>query len=376
MVSDDEYLERLVAGIHSATSGDADVQWNEKINGRQFDVVVRFKFGTLRYLVLIEVKNRKRPASAADVEAFTVKARDNGADKAVFVTAAGYQEGAKTVASRHKIELYTVTFDEKNLTVPAAASLFVRNNPDAPPGMKPEFSLGEPELVAVVDSFRVIYANGKAAEIPSEQSQMNYYMPRTKIRGGRSLMELVEEQPVWDLVEGQRLKFSKTFLPATKMTPPDDYFFPAGRIKRAEWEIMGTNARMIRGNIKVDPGLFASTVVYTNVLTGESLEFPRDKLPLGDGEVEIGAFYFIYHPLIYYRCDAIEGSLVRWTMVESFQAGDLARARFTQEIEWARSYIRVTDPLIIERLKKRLSDYEALIVRDAATRASSAKFLQ
>ena len=43
MVSDDEYLERIVAGIQTVTTDGADVTWNETLNGRQFDVVVRFR---------------------------------------------------------------------------------------------------------------------------------------------------------------------------------------------------------------------------------------------------------------------------------------------------------------------------------------------
>src|SRR3546814_18495417 len=91
MIKEDEYLERVVAGIHAVSSGDAEVIWNESINGRQFDVVVRFQLGTLAYLVLVEVKNRSRRASAQDVEAFVTKARDQQASKAVFVTVAGFQ---------------------------------------------------------------------------------------------------------------------------------------------------------------------------------------------------------------------------------------------------------------------------------------------
>ena len=52
MISEDEYLERIVAGIHAVTRGSANVSWNEIINGRQFDVAVRFTLGTLSYLVL------------------------------------------------------------------------------------------------------------------------------------------------------------------------------------------------------------------------------------------------------------------------------------------------------------------------------------
>lgn len=47
MISADEYLERVVAGVQAATTKDAEVLWNDKINGRQFDVSVRFTSGTL-----------------------------------------------------------------------------------------------------------------------------------------------------------------------------------------------------------------------------------------------------------------------------------------------------------------------------------------
>jgi hypothetical protein len=106
MISDDEYLERIVAGIHAVSTDGADVRWNDVINGRQFDVVVRFKLGTLNYLVLVEVKNRIRKAQAEDLDAFVTKAHDQNANKAVFVTAAGFQEGAVAVAKRHGIDLF------------------------------------------------------------------------------------------------------------------------------------------------------------------------------------------------------------------------------------------------------------------------------
>ena len=116
MITDDEYLERVVAAIHAVTSDGAQVTWNEVIGGRQFDVTVRFTIGTLRYLVVIEVKNRNRPASASDLDGFVLKARDQNANKSVFVTAAGFQEGAKRVALRHGVDLFTVTFDSTEPT--------------------------------------------------------------------------------------------------------------------------------------------------------------------------------------------------------------------------------------------------------------------
>lgn len=40
MITDDEYLERIVAGIQAATTSGAEVTWNEIIDERQFDVCV------------------------------------------------------------------------------------------------------------------------------------------------------------------------------------------------------------------------------------------------------------------------------------------------------------------------------------------------
>lgn len=365
MLTDDEYLERLVAGIHAATSGDAEVRWNEKINGRQFDVTVRFRLGTLNYLVLIEVKNRKRPASASDVEAFVTKAKDQGANKAVFVTVAGFQEGAKEVALRHGVDLYTVAFDRTELAIPTQASLIVIPNPKSPPNRTPEFAIGAEQLIANVDTVTMHYANGSRAEVPSEQSQMNYYLGRTRIEDGRTLLQVIEGQPLTALEVGKRQSFQERFRPSTTLSPPDEYFFPRGRLKALSWEVEGAMGRMMSGNIRIDPALFAPPVLYTNVLTGEAMTFTQDQLPLGDGDVRPGCYYFIYHPLIYYRCEGFEGDLVRWTVVESFQTGQLQQARFTQERQWARSYIPVTDKTVIARLKKRLIDYEAWIARNA-----------
>jgi hypothetical protein len=49
-------FERVVAAIHVAENSGATVTWNEHINGRQFDVAIRFKFQFYDYLTLIECK--------------------------------------------------------------------------------------------------------------------------------------------------------------------------------------------------------------------------------------------------------------------------------------------------------------------------------
>lgn len=89
-------LERLVAAIHGAAG--TSVAWNERIDGRQFDVVMRHKNGLHDYLTVIECKDLNRRVSVADVDALATKSRDAGANKAVIVSAVGFQSGAVRVA--------------------------------------------------------------------------------------------------------------------------------------------------------------------------------------------------------------------------------------------------------------------------------------
>jgi len=359
MISEDEYLERIVAGIHSVTTTGAEVTWNEKIGGRQFDVVVRFAIGTLRYLVLVEVKNRSRRASASDLEAFVQKSRDHHANKAVFVTVAGFQQGAMNVAKRHGVDLFTVKFDTTEPRIPSDLSGVTFTRRDAPPGYKPELSVGEPTLHAAVEKMRLTYTDGERHELPSEQSQMSYYVGRTTLEDGRSLLDVLHEYPVQQLSEDERVTNFALIDPPQLLTPKDDYFFPAGEVRRIDWDIVGRMARPLTGDVLVDPGMFVSDVVYSNALTAETLRFPIEQLPLGDSKVVPGKFYFITNPLNYYHCAKIVGELVTWEMIESFQCGQLIRATYTQNKRWARTYIPVTDKKVIRRLAKRLNDHRA-----------------
>ncbi len=228
MVSDDEYLERIVAGIHAVTTAGADVSWNEVINGRQFDVVVRFKLGSLRYLVLIEVRNRTRKAAASDLDAFVLKAQDQNANKAVFVTAAGFQDGAIKVAMRHGADLFTVAFDEMGMHLPDQANFLALRKKGAPKNVPLSLSIGEPTLIANIEKTTLVYANGTRFDVPDEQSQMNYYMQKTTLRDGRTLDDVVQQMPTGRVQLGKSYLDEVRLDPPQPIKPPDDYFFSFG----------------------------------------------------------------------------------------------------------------------------------------------------
>jgi hypothetical protein len=357
MIGNDEYLERIVAGIQSVSADGADVRWSERINGRQFDVVVRFRLGTLSYLVVIEVKNRARKAGVEDLEAFVTKVRDQNANKAVFVTAAGFQSGAIDVAKRHGIDLFTVTFDENEFKLPQEATFVRIRNPNAPEDAVPEFSIGEPEFVVAIEKLTLIYADGARHDVPTERSQMNYYCINSSLSDGRSLWKFVESVPLPEVALDETLEEQVTLESALNVTPPDTYFFPAGELKAVVLKISGKMGRPMLGNIKIDPNLFAAPVVYTNAITGEETRFDLDSLPLGFSRVSPGNFYFTVHPLAYFYCDAIKGSLVHWVLVETFQNGDLMQAMTKQEVKYSPYYIPVTDRKVLGRLQARLEQY-------------------
>ncbi|PLR09218.1 hypothetical protein CFHF_18960 [Caulobacter flavus] len=366
MVSEDEFLERIVAGIQAVTTSDAEVRWNDKINGRQFDVSVRFKLGTLRYLVVVEVKNRTRKTPAADLEAFVTKASDQRANKKVFVSAAGFQSGAIEVAKAHGVDLFTVTYDETEPQLPRQMSTVTLRNPLAPPGMEPEIEIGEPTITANLEHLKVIYAGGPSAVLPNEQSALNYYLAKSRLADGRGLMDVVC-QPIFDLDLGEVRHERVVIDPPQQLSVPDEFFVRRGLVIALEWTITGRMGRAISGTVRFDPGMLTKPVVYTNVITGEALRFSIDQLPLGSDGVQVGRFYFITTPLNYYYCAGIDGKTVTWHIIESFQCGELFQGTFTQQIEWTHTYIPVADKKILRRLEKRLQTY---LLRRNAERAA------
>lgn len=353
MISDEEYIERIVAGVHAVTSDGAEVTWNEVINGRQFDVVVRFRLGTLKYIVLIEVKNRSRKATAEDLDAFVNKSKDQQANKAVFVTAAGFQSGAIDVAKRHGIDLFTVTFDKSTFSFPKNPAMVAIQRGSAPTAGPVEVEIGAPELMGIIDNVTLTYADGVKRPLPTERTQMTYYVDKTRAQDGRSLEELIRERPIPPVELGERREERIRFRPMIAIKPPDEYFISAGRIKEISYSVAGQTGHVIKGSVRFDPGFITYPVVYTNVITGESEQFNANELPLGLSDVAPGLFYCLENPLRYYYCERIDGDLVYWVLVESFQSAELLQARFSQKIEWAKHMIPVSDTKTIARLMAR-----------------------
>jgi hypothetical protein len=73
-----------------------------------------------------------------------------------------------------------------------------------------------------------------------------------------------------------------------------------------------------------------------------------------DTDIKPGKFYVDPSLNYYYYCEKIEGDLVHWILVESYQHGDLFQAKFTQEKRYATNYVTLTKARKIKRLEEML----------------------
>lgn len=69
-----------------------------------------------------------------------------------------------------------------------------------------------------------------------------------------------------------------------------------------------------------------------------------------------GHFYVDRHLGFSYYCDKIEGELVSWILIESYQHGHLIQAKFKQSIEAVKDYADVSSVEDLKRLKRMLDD--------------------
>ncbi len=334
-----KHFERIVAAIHYTESKGAAVVWNDIINGRQFDVSIRFKYGLHDYLTVIECKNYSKKVPVEKIDAFATKARDANANKAIVVSSSGFQSGCFQVASRHGIKL--LTLNEKTET-----------------DIK--------ELIADVTPALNIYSvklkisnSSQYYELEDVGGRLHYLMNNITIKSettSKSLNQIVYE---WQLS-----------LPNLSIDNENSIVIP----------FLG-NATAVFPNaepLKIDSMLFKCKFVEAfipkfpvldnyireELNTGYELidesgniihSIDQSELKIGfDTQLEVGKFYEIPKLHNSYYCEKIENGIVSWVLVESYQHGHLIQARFTQKVEYSCYYVEITD-------KKRISNLRLLL---------------
>lgn len=334
-------MERLVAAIHHAQSKGALVTWNDEIDGRQFDVTIRFKFGLHDYLTVIECKDYSSKVSVEKVDALVTKARDVRANKTILVSSHGFQSGCFPVAERHGIQLLVLS-ETTTTTVPELIHRLI-------PGLN------------VYDVHLVSSVSAETFELEDWGGKLAYLMDHATLTyaGGQTTLGLLLQE--WQLTQPD-------LHPETENHA--EIPLPPGSVYSAPHEA-AIPVRSLRFTCKFVelaipkhplPDNHILQAIQTRVELRDTDGVVRHSsalgdIPLGfDGQVQPGHFY--EQPNLYnrYYCDSITGELIRWYLVESYQHGQLIQSIFTQKTKYSRHYVEVTEKTVLVRLQEMLAD--------------------
>ena len=333
-------FERLVAAIELASQAGARVKWNDKINGRQFDVTIHFRSGLHDYLTVIECRRQASPVPVRDVDAFVTKSRDANANKAIMVSSSGFQQGAKQVAERHGIDLFTLQEEEK-----LPADVVVR-------GLIPVIQITGIQLVS--GTGRVLHT------LPDEANKLQFILENAVVEatgGERPLKEVLREadRAIQSKATDQPARHEIPLTRRSRIRLPDERLPYKNRhlmVGKIRFTYQLTTARLVdyRG---LDLSLIPPSWAYENIVTGEIYRIRTDELDLGfDTTIETGKFYHSPRLGFNYYCENIYGELATLFLVESYQHGKFIQARLKAKLEDVRGYISIKDPVEIKRLEK------------------------
>lgn len=349
-----ESFERVVAAIHLAETQGATVTWNEIIEGRQFDVSIRFKFGFYEYLTLIECRDYNKPVSVEKVEAFVTKARQHKANKAIMVSTYGFQSGAKEVALRENIELYSLRQINK-LPDDVLTDIFLSFVAVQPFAFRHN---GEPAFVFSQEPSTLQYQ--------VENIGFTNYGDRKIGDLMRTFTQLVHPTPLpgvpdiektgfpWKRASATQVKASWRMMENTRMILPDS----GGEIPVSEFLFIYWAETIRLLNLGgVDPTVFTffgKQYEYKNELNDEVILIDPVNLPLGVNTVlEVGKFYTQpqFKKFVYY-CEKIEGEFATILLLRSYQHGQLVRMQLKTALSTSKDFVEIMDETGIEEAKK------------------------
>ncbi|MCC2657083.1 MAG: restriction endonuclease [Panacagrimonas sp.] len=332
-------LERLVAAIHHAESKGGVVTWNDVIEGRQFDVTVRFKYGLHDYLTVIECKDYGSKIPVEKVDALVTKARDANANKAVLVSTTGFQSGCAAVAERNGIELLVIN----ERTTESVGTIAERMSP-----------------ALKVENAVFTLSGGGTYELEDWGGRLHYLMLHSRIlaTGGVASPESL-------IARWQRANP----LPAQPETVPLD--LPPGSILYVPYEGERHVSRFTFKCSVIDVRFTSAPILDSHIRDGIDTQVElsdlagnvrhsirKSAIPLGfDGTIKPGQFYEQPAFKHRYHCDGIDGDMVTWSLVESYQHGQLFQATYMQKTEYSGQYVLVSDPAVITRLKLMLGTF-------------------
>lgn len=339
LLGDWKMFERLIAAIHAAQMSGSTVALNEKIEQREFDVVIRFKNGFHDYLTLIECKCHKAKIPVEKVEAFVTKSRSAKASKALMFSTNGFQSGCHEVAKSHDIDLYTVS---EKIEVPESW-----HTGKTKPGL----------------NIAKVYLNlsGEKQYIPSHGGRMEYLLKHSVLSRGPEQVTLDQ------FIQGRNneLEAELGLLKGTYFeipTPPTAYITVPGYWEEEALSGIGVVYQLVEmiEMEEVAPPLDAHQIEafhlkyeVQNEVTGKNESIMAIGLHLGfDTCIEAGRYYV--HPVLdnTYYVESISESKAKIYVLECYARGHRIQVVAVQDIKYQSQYVAINDHSEIKRLEK------------------------
>lgn len=332
-------FERFVAAIHIAEQKGATVKWNDIIEGRQFDVTIRFKEGLYDYLTVVECKDYATSVPVKEVEAFVTKSRRAKADKAIFFSSNGFQSGAKEVAKDEKISLISINTINELSIEEISDELF--------------------PFICLFYFFRFELIDQKTfITFPEEPKVLRHMMRDTRIIGDNidtNPEGLVEENTL--LATENASNLPQTFKISL---PSNTEFIHLGGLAKEkvisflfDYCLVSTKKLLTTKGLGVDHYLTGDIYELKDEINNVSQYIDKSKYQLGfDTVVSEGKFYKNHNLDFSYFCESVQNKSVIMCLVESYQAGILVQAIVTLPIDNTKQFIEITDKKEIERLSE------------------------
>ena len=338
-------FEQLVAAIQRCTHEGAEVLWDKKIDGRQYDCIINFTYGMYDYRVVIECKKETRAIEVGAVEAFVIKSQKVRANKAIMVSRNGFQSGAIETAAAYNIELYQV------------------EELDALPGHIPFEDQGVTPTIELTN-FRLRDKQGRVVrQFSDKPNVLSFFMKNTFfITNGHShsLDNLVNEYHSG--IDQTATEVKKEFqleIPTNQAMLVPQFDNPCVtdhlRINTLLFSHQIVQKPIIKSSLDINFQL--KTIVYKGIPFGRVLTFSRREIVAGlDTQLEADKFYGNVILDACYFCEKIETGIATMHMIEAYQHGRFIQAAFQIDISQEKQYIKISDKKAIRRLS-RIYDY-------------------
>ncbi len=248
-----------MAAIHRKLDTAAQVRWNDSINGRQFDVTIRFRKGLYDYLTVIECKEYSSPVPVEKVEAFITKSRDVNAQQAVIASSSGFKSGAESVARRHHVVLIQLT-DSAEVDLSMFGATW------------------GPDIDALhIQAVALLYLDGDRRTLPEAANAMTYYVSQLSVKAGAQTIGLnnLISQRVQILPKTAHDLYTECDIPLPEgamLISPDDSEIPSKPIAGITVRVALTRAKTYFGPRQFDPSFLVPDVDVRNISTGRSIE--------------------------------------------------------------------------------------------------------